>query len=831
MFLIQNRDYAELESVPESAQFFQHFSDSRKSTSAFLASFSMAESSSIAPPPVCEVSEETGTGRTTLTRFRCKMESEDSSYDSDLDNSDPVSPRSAAEAPSAFHDDVSRTVSDTLAAEYAEYVNSAPNDEENEYKKRMSEVESILLEPHYTSRVEFALKLGYTEHQVQIALQKLGPHPGQNELLAELIKLGASARTGQNVSSSDMSGCRLNVEGITDLSKQSELNFVESHQRVDNVDECGTLRPIVIDGSNVAMSHGNKEVFSCRGIKLCVDWFKARGHKEITVFVPKWRKEASRPDARIIDQDILLDLEKERRLVFTPSRSLMGGRRLVCYDDRYILKLAADDDGIVVSNDNYRDLVTENPEFKKVVEERLLMYSFVNDRFMPPDDPLGRHGPSLENFLRKQPKLAEPLPPPCPYGKKCTYGNKCKYYHPERGNLPQKSVTERLVEQAKIQIQEVKARGNKSRDSSPGDSLKPKLTGTVSAPPSTDGRSIRKAPLTRTRSVVPAVGLPKELTEANPAEGLMDDNSKSQESVNRCGFASTPVYQPVWGHPGMMSSMRSVTPTPVVTSSGGLFYGDKGGHLSVAKRLSDPEHKQESGESGNLHRKLQRQLTLNPSYDPRLFHLQGVMPPHPHPHVGVMGRTDNPNEQSIAGHRPLARGGSNGSQGSQFGPGALAWMRGEQQPAHPSATRIASAPDSYCQWPPGHGHNPSMQRLNSTSDTQLNLFHNLGASSCDVYEQTDRSRVWSVRMPPTQWSVSQQPIRPSSVPPHQMIVGPKQQSSSNAASEDVRNQVFFKLSSIFPADQVQAAMMMCPDETNPQKICATILTLFPPKGQ
>lgn len=43
-------------------------------------------------------------------------------------------------------------------------------------------------------------------------------------------------------------------------------------------------------------SHGNKEVFSCRGIKLCVDWFRARGHKEITVFVPKWRKEAARPD-------------------------------------------------------------------------------------------------------------------------------------------------------------------------------------------------------------------------------------------------------------------------------------------------------------------------------------------------------------------------------------------------------------------------------------------------------------------------------------------------------------------------------------------------------
>jgi ribonuclease ZC3H12 len=33
-----------------------------------------------------------------------------------------------------------------------------------------------------------------------------------------------------------------------------------------------------------------------------------------------------------------------------------------------------------VSNDNYRDLINEKPEYKKVVEERLLMFSFVNDR-------------------------------------------------------------------------------------------------------------------------------------------------------------------------------------------------------------------------------------------------------------------------------------------------------------------------------------------------------------------------------------------------------------------------------------------------------------------
>lgn len=159
--------------------------------------------------------------------------------------------------------------------------------------------------PGYTARVEFALKLGYTERLVQAALLKLGPDPGQNELLAELIKLGAS--------SPKLADTPDETDGFPDTELSTE-------DCVTQLSTSGALRPVVIDGSNVAMSHGNKEVFSCRGIKICVDWFRARGHREITVFVPKWRKEASRPDNPIADQEILGELERDRLLVFTPSR-------------------------------------------------------------------------------------------------------------------------------------------------------------------------------------------------------------------------------------------------------------------------------------------------------------------------------------------------------------------------------------------------------------------------------------------------------------------------------------------------------------------------------
>lgn len=46
-------------------------------------------------------------------------------------------------------------------------------------------------------------------------------------------------------------------------------------------------------------SHGNKEVFSCRGIQLAVDFFLDRGHRNVIVFVPLWRKEQPRPDVPI----------------------------------------------------------------------------------------------------------------------------------------------------------------------------------------------------------------------------------------------------------------------------------------------------------------------------------------------------------------------------------------------------------------------------------------------------------------------------------------------------------------------------------------------------
>nr|XP_004651358.2 probable ribonuclease ZC3H12D [Jaculus jaculus] len=290
------------------------------------------------------------------------------------------------------------------------------------------------------NKLEFFRKLGYSQEDVVRVLGKLGDGALVNDVLQELIQTGSRPGALEELASSSARpllvprGC-----GVVNSAQRGLGPALEEAGH----DPASSLRPIVIDGSNVAMSHGNKEAFSCRGIQLAVDWFRDRGHTYIKVFVPSWRKEPSRSDTPIREQHVLEELERQAVLVYTPSRKV-NGKRVVCYDDRYIVKVAYEKDGVIVSNDNYRDLQSENPEWKWFIEQRLLMFSFVNDRFMPPDDPLGRHGPTLSNFLSRKPRPPDPSWQRCPYGKKCTYGIKCKFYHPERPHQGQLAVADEL---------------------------------------------------------------------------------------------------------------------------------------------------------------------------------------------------------------------------------------------------------------------------------------------------------------------------------------------------------------------------------------------------
>ena len=699
----------------------------------------------------------------------------------------------------------------------------------------------LVRSPQYTAKVEYGLKMGYSEKLTQKALTKVGLDAGQDELLQELIRL-------QEAKTVDPEEIRLKeMQELlrASIPNQPAQEIVSSRTKGSLKENTVELRSIVIDGSNVAMSHGNPVgTFSCRGIQICVDWFWKRGHKDIVVFVPKWRKEASKVDVPITAQNLLEEMEKKRQLVFTPSRQFLG-KRIACHDDRYILNYAAENDAVVVSNDNYRELISEKLEYKKVIEERILMYSFVNDTFMPPDDPLGKNGPSLETFLRLKTSTGPNTgmeTKACPYKEKCTYGNKCKFFHAERGNVPHKSVTERLKEQSSKPIQELRTR-NTSRDSSPGEQLT--RTRSMNLPLHRTESDVKaKQQLARTRSSRPSYGPTQQealyrLSKVDVAKTKSVEHSSTRFPHPPHSLRNVSIGQLEMG---CLSTYGATQPPPHFPSPG-------------FTPLQPPPQDQ------NQHRRLERQLTINPSFDPRI-NKEKVSPKHNPPLLDMeyMRRNLPP---------PL---GLPPQQADDF--------------PHQNVTRNASAPDSIRQWgshqplasahsllqplgglsqgglsppppleevarnttvaPPLHS---PMQRLNSTSDTQLNRgFSSVNrALSSDPFSSSDTwkyrdfspllgSPIWKEGSPiwcPAAGPPSSPPKLDTPPPSPNRNLGPVGSrpipSLSGPSSSESRAQLHFHLCGLFPNEQVEHVMKLMPEEGSPKVLCATIMELFPAK--
>ncbi|NXY19924.1 N4BP1 protein, partial [Atrichornis clamosus] len=181
---------------------------------------------------------------------------------------------------------------------------------------------------------------------------------------------------------------------------QRFLDSLKKPYRLELINEPGKpyLKHIIIDGSNVAISHGLRKFFSCRGIAIAVDYFWKRGHRNITVFVPQWR---TKRDPFITEQNFLTQLQDVGILSLTPARIVLGAR-IAAHDDRFLLHLAVKTGGVIVTNDNFREFVTESFAWREIIQKRLLQYTFAGDIFMVPDDPLGRYGPRLDDFLRSE---------------------------------------------------------------------------------------------------------------------------------------------------------------------------------------------------------------------------------------------------------------------------------------------------------------------------------------------------------------------------------------------------------------------------------------------
>ena len=126
-----------------------------------------------------------------------------------------------------------------------------------------------------------------------------------------------------------------------------------------------------------------------------MDYFRKRGHKEVIVFVPQFRSKRSQSDK----PEILERLNHEGILKYTPCKQI-DGRAYNSYDDRFIVQCASLKNAIIVSNDNYRDLAQEDSKLKDVIDKRVLKFVWVGNTLMFSQDPMGKTGPTLEQFLQ-----------------------------------------------------------------------------------------------------------------------------------------------------------------------------------------------------------------------------------------------------------------------------------------------------------------------------------------------------------------------------------------------------------------------------------------------
>ncbi|NIG60998.1 putative ribonuclease ZC3H12B [Pontoporia blainvillei] len=99
------------------------------------------------------------------------------------------------------------------------------------------------LEKEYQTKMDFALKLGYAEEQIQLVLNKLGPESLINDVLAELVRLGNKG---------DLEG-QVNLSLLVPRGPSSREVASPELSLEDEIDNSDNLRPVVIDGSNVAM--------------------------------------------------------------------------------------------------------------------------------------------------------------------------------------------------------------------------------------------------------------------------------------------------------------------------------------------------------------------------------------------------------------------------------------------------------------------------------------------------------------------------------------------------------------------------------------------------
>lgn len=250
-----------------------------------------------------------------------------------------------------------------------------------------------------TSRTQFVSRSKSIDTSTRPNLNRESQQPQSMQGVKHRSLNSSASNTG--TSSTSGSSSNLIYFPNSDAIKNDSDTESGFFQKLNSPQQTNNLRKIYIDGSNVAKAHGKDVEFSWPGIRICVEWFRNRGHSVIKVFVPETKcQSASSMTSLLNSQSTSADSHHEMVLDYLIRMDALVKTPVGSNDDMFLIEAAILNDGVIVSNDHFREESRCSDELQNYIAQNKLSYIFDDDNFIPAYDPLGRYGPSRDQFLR-----------------------------------------------------------------------------------------------------------------------------------------------------------------------------------------------------------------------------------------------------------------------------------------------------------------------------------------------------------------------------------------------------------------------------------------------
>lgn len=133
-------------------------------------------------------------------------------------------------------------------------------------------------------------------------------------------------------------------------------------------------RIVLLDACNVGYFYTNHRGFGVNGLAIALKFFWDRGY-EAYGMLPKFRLKPGKSN----DPGLLNQLYRKDCLITTPCKEFPS--RGMCYDDRFMLEIAARFNCAICSNDQYRDIMHERPGWVEFVRARRIPFQWNSNTF------------------------------------------------------------------------------------------------------------------------------------------------------------------------------------------------------------------------------------------------------------------------------------------------------------------------------------------------------------------------------------------------------------------------------------------------------------------